>query len=407
MTTAAFPEGVLDTAPCGFVSFRDDGRIAIANATLLQRLDYARDELVGNHIERIFTRAGQLFYQTHFFPYVKMHGVAREMFLLLQTKSGDEVGVLCNAARSYRDGVDVTDCVMLEVVERRKYEDALLAAKRAAEAANRQLEEAALELEMQHQQLQDQAVELEAERAEARRAQAAADTANHAKTDFLAMMSHELRTPLNAIGGYASLIRDSVYGPINKDQEDAIDRIVRSQRHLLGLINDVLNLSRVEAGRVDYHIEDVALGDLAEELGAMVEPLVGAKSLEYHVDIGDPDCRIRVDREKVLQILLNLVSNAVKFTAAGGRIVLSAKDDRPGFMRIEVMDTGRGIPNDKLEAIFEPFLQVRADPARANEGTGLGLAISRNLARGMNGDLRAVSELGKGSTFALTLPLAS
>jgi PAS domain S-box-containing protein len=407
MTTQAFPDGVLDTAPCGFVSFRDDGSVTLVNATLLQRLGYDADELMGRHVERIFTLSGKLFYQTHFFPYVKMHGEAREMFLLLLAKSGEVLGVLCNAVRREREGATVTDCIMIEVVERRKYEDALLEAKRSAEAANLQLEEAAVELEMQHQQLQDQAAELEAERAEARRAQEAADHANHAKSDFLAMMSHELRTPLNAIGGYASLLRDAVYGPVSKDQSEAVDRIIRSQRHLLGLINDVLNLSRVEAGGVDYHIEDLRIGDLMEQLGSMVEPLVGAKSQEYGVEIGDPDCRFRGDREKVLQILLNLLSNSVKFTDPGGRIVVRARDDRPGFVRLDVTDTGRGIPSDKLEAIFEPFLQVRADPARANEGTGLGLAISRNLARGMNGDLYATSEVGKGSTFSLTLPLTS
>jgi PAS domain S-box-containing protein len=406
MTSAAFPDALLDTAPCGFISFRDDGCIALVNHTLLTRLGYERDELVGRHVERIFTRSGQLFYQTHFFPLVKMQGSAREVFLLLRTKAGEELGVLCNAVREDRGSASITICVMLEVIERRKYEDALLEAKRSAERANAQLEDAALELEMQHQQMQEQAVELERERAEARRAQEAADAANHAKSDFLAMMSHELRTPLNAIGGYAFLIRDAVYGPLNAEQTEALERIIRSQRHLLGLINDVLNLSRVEAGRVDYHIEDVPLRDIAEQLSAMVEPLVAGKALEYHVEIGDPDCRVRGDREKILQILLNLLSNAVKFTDSGGSIRLRARDDdRPGFLRLEVIDTGRGIPADKLEAIFEPFLQVRADPAKANEGTGLGLAISRNLARGMGGDLRATSELGVGSMFVLTLPL--
>src|SRR5687767_11470383 len=166
---------LLDHAPCGFVSFGDDGRIAVINATLLERLGYAREELVGRHIETLLTIGGKIFYQTHLFPLVKLHWRAQEIFLLLRSRTGEDVGTLCNAVRHERGGTVVNDCVLVEVRERRKYEEALLQAKQVAEQANaalearthdveranEQLEHQALELELQHQQLQDQATELE------------------------------------------------------------------------------------------------------------------------------------------------------------------------------------------------------------------------------------------------------
>ncbi len=425
----AAPDALIDSAPCGFVSFTDDGRLTIVNATLLDRLGYQREELAGRHVETIFTVAGRLFFQTHFFPLVRMHGRAQEVFLMLRAKDGEEVGALCNAVRKTRDDIPQTDCVLLEVRERRKYEDALLQAKRTAEYANQQLEQQALELELQHQQLQEQAAELqvqqdalqelndelvvrtaelERQREEATKARAAADAANRAKSEFLAVMSHELRTPLNAIGGYTQLLETGVYGPVSETQATALARIARSQRHLLGLINDVLNMARIETGRVDYQLRDVPLRGVISELGDMIVPQIQSKRLTYKVLLTDEPLMVRTDLEKLIQIVLNLLSNAVKFTAEGGAITLRCgpMDGAPGMVLIEVCDTGRGIPADKIQAVFEPFVQVRGESSGNSEGTGLGLAISRNLARGMGGDLDATSELGKGSCFQLTVPKA-
>jgi PAS domain S-box-containing protein len=409
--------GLLDTLPCGFVSFTDDSRIRAVNRTLAARLGSAPEELIGRPFEQTLPIASKLFHQTHFFPLVRMQGEVREIFLLMRTKSGEEIGMLCNARRRLENDVYYTDCVLLEVTERRKYEDALLDARRTAEDANQKLEEQAVELEMQHQQLQEQATELEVQSdalqtlnddlmthsAALELAQKAADSANKAKSEFLATMSHELRTPLNAIGGYADLLRTGVYGPLAATQTDALDRLLRAQRHLLGLINDVLNLARMESGRVEYRIAEVHVPPVVDELTAMIEPQITTKGQQFEVSVPDQDLCVRADHEKLVQILLNLLGNAVKFTPAGGTISLSAEalDD---VARFQVVDTGRGIPADKQRSIFEPFVQVRADPNKPNEGTGLGLAISRNLALGMGGDITVTSDIGKGSTFVLTLP---
>jgi PAS domain S-box-containing protein len=246
---------------------------------------------------------------------------------------------------------------------------------------------------------------MEAERA----ARAEAESASRAKSQFLANMSHELRTPLNAIAGHVQLIDMGLYGPVSDAQHEALARVERAQRHLLGLINDVLNYARIEAARVEYDLAPVLVRDALSDVLPMVESQVGAKSITLEStlpeDDGDEPTYVWADRDKLGQIVLNLLSNAVKFTPEGGRISASLAEpaDAPDQVIVRITDTGVGIPPDMLEAVFEPFVQVRSDYTRQVEGTGLGLAISRELARGMGGDLRAQSELGVGSTFELVL----
>jgi signal transduction histidine kinase/CheY-like chemotaxis protein len=245
----------------------------------------------------------------------------------------------------------------------------------------------------------------EAARLEAEDARAAAESANRAKSEFLAVMSHELRTPLNAIGGYAELLEMGIHGPITNAQRDALNRLTRSQRHLLGLINDVLNLARIETGRVDYTLEAVAVSELMSGIAPMIEPQLNTKGLRYSVTLPNDTLAVTADREKLGQIMLNLLSNAVKFTAPGGEVAVTvaAAGDH---VTIAVTDTGIGVPPDKIEAIFEPFVQAHGGPSRAAEGAGLGLAISRDLARGMGGDVTLHSARGKGSTFTVSMPAA-
>jgi signal transduction histidine kinase len=217
-------------------------------------------------------------------------------------------------------------------------------------------------------------------------------------------MSHELRTPLNAIGGYVQLLEMGIHGPVTAAQTEALAKVARSQRHLLRLINEVLNLARVEAGTIDYDIKRVALHEIVSDTLPMVEPQLAERGLSLDVRV-PTGLAVRADRAKTEQVLLNLLGNAVKFTERGGRVCIEASvaGDAPSRVQLHVQDTGIGIPADKLQQVFEPFVQVSVDPARRAEGTGLGLAISRDLARGMGGDLQARSELGKGSTFTVVL----
>jgi signal transduction histidine kinase len=232
-----------------------------------------------------------------------------------------------------------------------------------------------------------------------------AEGASRAKSEFLAVMSHELRTPLNAIAGYAQLMSLGIHGPVSESQLEALERIERSQRHLLRLVNDVLNLARIEGGHVEYRFETVPLRELVADLEPLIEPQVAAKGLTYDVRLADSPLTVSVDREKLTQILLNLLTNAVKFTPRGGRVTVDAVT-RPGAANdvfVRVTDTGIGIPREKEDAIFEPFVQVHVGTTRLADGAGLGLAISRDLARGMGGDVRARSREGQGSTFTVRL----
>ena len=425
-------DSLLDVVPCGFVAFVDDGTVRLVNRTLLDMLGTERDALVGRHVETILTVGSKIFYQTHLFPLLRLHGQAEEIFLLFRTADGSEMGALVNAARRERDGEWITDCVVMRVRERRKFEDALLRAKHDAEAAratseahgaelqaaNTLLEQQALELEMGQQQLGEQAQELETQREELQvmndellersleleRQRGIAEDANRAKSAFLASMSHELRTPLNAIGGYVQLLEMGIHGPVTAAQAEALGKVARSQRHLLRLINEVLNLARIEAGGVHYEMRRVVLREVVDAVLPMVEPQMSERGLACEIQV-PADLAVHADRDKTEQVLLNLLGNAVKFTPRGGRVRVEAASVEHSSPRVQlrVEDTGVGIPADRLEQVFEPFVQVNTDPRRRAEGTGLGLAISRDLARGMGGDLRVESVPGEGSTFTVTL----
>jgi PAS domain S-box-containing protein len=244
---------------------------------------------------------------------------------------------------------------------------------------------------------------------QAEEARKQAEAANRAKSDFLAAMSHELRTPLNAIGGYVQLLRLGVYGEMPPAQQEVLGRVEKSQHHLLSLINDVLNFVRLEAGRVEYRIADVPLAPLVDDVCTMVEQQLAARGLRFQMGTS-AELVLRADGEKVEQILLNLLTNAAKFTNPGGAVALDAQllpqEDVP-TIAVRVRDTGIGIAAERLEEIFDPFVQVNRNLTRPVEGTGLGLAISRDLARGMGGDLVVKSVEGSGSLFTLTLPAAA
>ena len=313
------------------------------------------------------------------------------------------------------------------------------------EVQNRQLQEQAAELEQQQQHLQEQATELEmqseelthandelqvvntelertvadleAERGVVQEARRAAEMASAAKSEFLATMSHELRTPLNAISGYVDLLTMELRGPVTDAQRKDLTRIKKSGQHLLSLINDILNLSRIESGRLDIQLGDVPVADVLSNVETLMASQMRARGLTYADAPADASLTVHADAEKLQQILLNLLTNACKFTASGGSVKVACEivpvvhdgaTNGERLVAVGVADTGRGIPAEKLASVFEPFVQIdRQSTPGSQQGVGLGLAISRHLARAMGGDLTVASVVGVGSTFTLTLPMAA
>jgi signal transduction histidine kinase len=352
---------LLDEAPCGFVSITEKGSIALINRTLARLLDHDPRELTDKHVEQIFTKPTKIFFQTHVFPMLRLQKEASELYITLKTKSDAPVHALANAVQRTRDGVDYVDLVLMRILEREKYEQELLQAKRAAEDANR------------------------------------------SKVEFLSMMSHDLRTPLNAVNGYADLLLMGVRGGLNAEQEKDVERIKNAGTFLLGLINDVLAFARLELGKAELHIRPVKLDSLlvlTEEL--MVERFREAGVTYMRAPFPD-GLIVSADPDRLQQVLLNLLGNAVKFTPQGGRVTVTALREKERVL-IRVTDTGRGIPREKLDEIFTPFKQVDPLADKKKGGVGLGLAIGRELARSMDGDLTVTSEPGRGSEFTVALP---
>lgn len=229
--------------------------------------------------------------------------------------------------------------------------------------------------------------------------------ANRAKSEFLAVISHELRTPLNAISGYAELMSLETEGPLTQKRRDYLSRIQRNQQHLLSLIDDVLSFAKIEAGRLAFAMQAVPVREALEALESLIEPELRKKELTFVCRACDDSLSARADPDKLRQILLNLVGNAVKFTAPGGRISVGAEREGDAI-RMWVSDTGIGMPADQLAQVFEPFFQVEGGPTRRYSGVGLGLSIARDLARAMGGDVRLESRAGEGTTVSLVLQSA-
>ena len=371
---------VLENAVEGIHLVGPDGVIQWANNAELEMLGYRAEEYIGRSIRDFYVDAEVI---EDLLGRLSSGEIVRNYPGRLRHKDGSIRHVLVNSnVRWEDDEFRHTRCFTRDITE---------------------VVNVTAERERAFEREREARAEAEHARVEAEHARRVAEQANRAKSEFLAVMSHELRTPLNAIGGYAELMELGIHGPVTAQQRDALERVQRSQRMLLGLVNQVLNYARIETGNVRYDITRVPLDDSLRAIEGLVAPQIRAKGLRYTYSGCDPALEVKADGEKLQQIVLNLLTNALKFTDRGGMIRLDVNASTPS-VEIRVADTGIGIPAEKLDVIFDPFVQIDANYTRTRDGVGLGLAISRDLARGMGGDLTVASVAGEGSTFTLTVP---
>jgi PAS domain S-box-containing protein len=358
-------DSLLDGAPCGFVSFADDGTMLGVNRTLAAMLGYVVAELEGSHLQKILPPGARVFYNTHVFPVLRLHGFAEEIYIALRDRHGNDVPMLMNASRRERDGVPVNDCIFVKMLQRHQFEDQLLQARRLAEQAGA------------------------------------------AKDKFLSMMSHDVRTPLTTISGHAELLARGFHGLLNEEQLESAHAIQEASRNVERLLDDILSFAQLESGTVIVRLETVPVQEALARAESLIRLRLQQAELTLTTELCEADLAVDADPDRLQQILLNLLTNAIKFTPAGGQLTVSCavRDDR---VAIEVRDNGIGIPPDRLEQIFQPFVQLQAQVATdaPHRGVGLGLAISRELARAMGGEITVESQPGVGSTFTLTLSAA-
>ncbi|HUQ46741.1 MAG TPA: GAF domain-containing sensor histidine kinase [Gemmatimonadaceae bacterium] len=358
------------------------------------------------------TKADPLYSQI---PTVQTLGVAAYVGVPLNI-DGHNIGAFCAIDTKPREWTNEEVDTLVELAASAQREVELRAAVKKQKAALTELEASRADLESSNRLLTEQAEELEmqseqllATQTDLQERTEQAESANLAKSGFLSMMSHELRTPLNAITGYADLLGMGLKGPITEEQLEFLNRIQKASRHLQALIGDLLEFSRLDAGRIEYEIVNVPVEGIISDVIELLTPMMTEETISFtreraELMDGEEAFRVAADADRVRQILINLLTNAIKFSPQHGRVCIrtEATQDRVG---LSVIDNGRGIPEDQLGAVFEPFVQVdRSKTAAQHQGVGLGLAICKELAIGMKGSLVVESEVDVGSTFTLWLP---
>jgi signal transduction histidine kinase len=355
-------EELYDQAPCGYLSTLPDGTIVRVNRTLLFWSSFERSDLLGKKVSGLFTVAGRIYCETHWFPLLRMQGFANEVAFELVRPGREPMPVLISAVQKRDEGGEpiVNRIMIFDASDRRRYERELLAERRRAERADK------------------------------------------AKADLLAMIGHDMRTPLSTISTAVQLLLR--LAPTEK-QLRYLNMLRSASASLLGLANQILDFSQLEAGRMVVADATFDPRALVRETADVLRPMAEKKGLTLRIDV-DPTVPtvLSGDADKIRQVLSNIAGNAVKFTAAGSVSIATCVRE-PALVEFEVSDTGIGIPRDRLESIFEEFTQAGPDIGKQYGGTGLGLTISRRLVELLGGTLQVESEQGKGSRFWFRLPL--
>lgn len=373
---------LLEAAPDAIIEVDASGQIVLLNRVTEQLFGYRREELLGASVEILIpeTLRGQ---HSKYRQGYQNHSTTRPMGIGLKLegrrKDGSKFPVEISLSPVEFEGSFRVSAIIRDVTERKLAEEQL----RAIQAAYTE------ELAAKNRELEARNVQVE--------------QANRLKTEFLSGMSHELRTPLHTIIGFAELLDEELEGPLNEKQHRFIRHIHRDSQHLLALINDVLDLSKIESGRLELQRELFSLPDALEDTVSSIRQRAASKSIDLSLQ-APQDIEIFADRLRFKQILYNLLSNAVKFTPSGGRVFIEAHK-LDSSIEISVEDTGVGIPAAELDAVFDKFYQIGQRQAGGQEGTGLGLAITRRLVEEHSGSIRVQSKQGKGSRFTFTIPL--
>jgi len=362
---------LFEVSPDAILEVDQEGTIRLVNEEAERLFGWPRMELIGRRVEELLPawyREKHLTHRGHYHDHPLKRPMGSGLDLWALKADGTEIPVDIKLSPIQTDDGLRIMCVVRDITDRRRAEAQINSLNENLERRNREVERA-----------------------------------NQLKSEFLASMSHELRTPLNAIIGFSDLLQEQSAGEVNEKQQRYLNHISHGARRLLTLINDILNLSKIEAGRMDLRLEKLLLPDDIEEVFTAVRPLAVAKG--QHLDIHvSPGIELHADKSRLKQILENLLSNAVKFTPAGGSITVEAHAEGT-LLRLAVRDTGIGIQPDEIESIFETFHQAAATTKGIREGTGLGLAITKRLVELHRGRIWVESEVGQGSRFSVEMPL--